>query len=288
MKTSLLIVFLLAGTVISAQPIDTTNLKVKLVDIDLRNYPNVRDFCISEDGDEAFFTVQGEKSTIVCVQRAGGKWLTPKTLPFCDKYMYLEPFLSSDGKKLFFVSNRPVNPKSKQNFDIWYVERTGKQGKWSKPHNLGNTVNSENDEFFPTLSENNNLYFTMVSPNGFGEDDIYFCEWNGSEYAKPVLLDQKINSDGAEYNAFIAKDESFLIYTKHKAKDGFGSGDLYIARKDKNTNQWQVAQNLGGVINSPFMDYCPFYDSKNEMLYFTSKRNSFGLDSKIYKVKVKL
>lgn len=287
--------------------------EVESLAIDLSQYSNVRDFCINQDGDEAFFTIQSinqEISQIVQVKKVNGTWKEPELLPFCDEYNYLEPFLLYDQTKLFFVSNRPTAADAKtakQNFDIWYVKRKSKTDKWSEPFNLGENVNSDGDEFYPTLAENNNLYFTMESSNGLGKDDIYFCEWNGSEYSTPKLLDNTINSEGYEFNAFISRDESFLIYTKYNAKGGEGSGDLYIARKNESNDQWQPAINMGKIINTRFMEYCPFYDSKNHILYFTSKRsnlksgkfNNFKAlnqyistgengSSKIYQIKIEL
>lgn len=243
----------------------------------LNQFLNVRDFCISQNGHEAFFTIQSpgqEISQIAYIKKENNKWLEPELLPFCDKYMYLEPFLSVDGKRLFFVSDRPLDDSNanKKDFDIWYVDRNATNNDWSKPKNLGKPVNSNLDEFYPSVSENNNLYFTMVSPNGLGKDDIYFCKWEAGNYLAPVLLDENINSSGYEFNAFISKKEDFIIFTKYNEKDGLGSGDLYISKKDFN-GTWKKAVNLGAPINTKYMEYCPFYDDKNHILYFTSKRN---------------
>lgn len=282
---------------------------IELVNTDLNKFQNLRDFCISSNEDEAYFTVQSpnqELSKIVCVKNK--KWHYPIILPFCDSYSYLEPFLSNDGKRLYFASDRPKNDTEmlKSDFDIWYVERKDRNSKWSQPLNIGNQINSENNEFYPTLSDNNNLYFTMESDLGLGKDDIYYSKWNGTSYSKPILLDSNINSEGYEFNAFISKEENMLIYTKYNSKDGFGSGDLYISKKDKN-GEWMTAENLGNKINTKYMEYCPFYDSNTNTLYFTSKRsklspksfndiaqyqeyitgNENGL-SKIYKCKIKL
>ncbi|MFZ1702727.1 MAG: hypothetical protein WAT79_00195 [Saprospiraceae bacterium] len=252
--------------------------EIKPFNPSLHALQNVRDFCISPNNEEAFFSVQSpnqDLSQIATIRMENGHWTEPELLPFCDAFMYLEPFLSYDGTKLYFASDRPLDDsiKVKKDFDIWYVERKDNRGEWSKPMNIGSPVNSTFDEFYPTLALNNNLYFTMDAASGLGKDDIYFCEWKGSEYSIPVLLNENINSEGYEFNAFISKDESFLMYTKYNALGGFGSGDLYISRKNEN-GEWQTAKNLGQVINSKYMEYCPFYDATNEILYFTSKRNT--------------
>lgn len=282
---------------------------VELVNPDLNKFQNVRDFCISPYEDEAYFTIQSPNqnlSKIVCVKNK--EWHNPILLPFCDSFSYLEPFLSNDGKRLYFASDRPKTESDtlKSDFDIWYVERKVRNGEWSKPVNIGTNVNSENNEFYPTLADNNNLYFTMEANFGLGKDDIYYCEWNGTSYSKPILLNKNINSEGYEFNAFISKDENILIYTKYNAKDGFGSGDLYVSKRNEQ-GEWKAAENIGNKINTQYMEYCPFYHLPSNTLYFTSKRDNLspktfkGLEqfqeyisgsenglSKIYKCKIKL
>lgn len=265
-RAILFLTILFFGNAVDAQ-------EITLIHPNINDYQNVRDFCIGNE--EVFFTIQSpnqELSQIVCV--TNNRWEQPILLSFNDGYSYLEPFLSQDGKRLYFASNRPKNnvDLAKNDFDIWYVERLHPKDSWSTPINLGNTVNSNADEFYPTLANNGNLYFTMESKYGMGKDDIYYCQWNGKEYSNPILLNENINSDGYEFNAFVSGDEQFLIYTKYNAKDGYGSGDLYLSKKDAN-GQWKPAENMGNKINTKYMEYCPFYDSKTQTLYFTSKRN---------------
>lgn len=261
------------------------SLVVTLFDKSLNQFLNVRDFCIDKNGQEAFFTIQspdGSISQLASIRKSGKNWSEAELLSFCDENSYMEPFLSDDGLRLYFASNRPEKgaKEAARNFDLWYVERKNETDPWSEPVNLGKSVNSENNEFYPTLSKNNNLYFTMDAKTGKGKDDIYFCEWNGKKYVSPILLNDNINSAGYEFNAFISSNEQFLIYTKYNADGGFGSGDLYVAKKDASGN-WQKAENLGSVINTKYMEYCPFYDEKTQILYFTSKRNL--LQSKDFK-----
>ena len=273
-RYNIVIVTLLFLNSLSAQ----TDPELVHFDNKLNEFLNMRDFCISRDGDEAFFTLQSPStaiSQIAVIKKESNHWLDPELLPFCDAFTYLEPFLSSDGNRLFFASDRPLDDSSleKKDFDIWYVDRPHKEAQWSEPKNMGKPVNSDLDEFYPTLSDNNNLYFTMDAPEGLGKDDIYFSKWEDGHYLEPVLLNENINSNGYEFNAFISKKEDFLIFTKYNEKDGHGSGDLYISKKDQN-GKWQKATNMGLPINSKYMEYCPFYDEDNQLLYFTSRRET--------------
>lgn len=278
-RLSLLLIFI--SSLLSAQ----IKSDITQFDKSLNQFHNVRDFSISKDGDEAYFTIQSpnqEISQLAYIKKEDNKWSKPELLSFCDSFKYLEPFLSFNNNRLFFVSDRPLNDSIsiKKDYDIWYVDRNKKNGEWSKPKNIGKPINSELDEFYPSVSKNNNLYFTMVSPDGFGKDDIYYCEWKNNQYSNPILLNENINSNGYEFNAFISEKEDFIIYSKYNQKDGQGSGDLYISKKDTN-GEWGKATNLGIPLNTKYMEYCPFYDEKNQILYFTSKRSN--INSKHFK-----
>ncbi len=243
---------------------------------------NVRDFAIDFYKKEAYLTIHSpneEISAIFKVRQKSGKWGKPKMAPFSGKYRDLEPFLSLDGKRLYFASNRPWNKNNTESkdFDIWYVERENTKEEWGEPVNLGAPVNSEADEFFPSLSANNNLYFTSDRDGSVGKDDIFMAKWDIEHYEEPKALGDEINSENYEFNAFISPDESYLIFTGYSRPDGQGSGDLYISWKKDDI--WQKAQNLGKEINSKSMDYCPFVDSKGN-LYFTSKRSEIEKDKK--------
>ncbi|KXH79720.1 TolB-like translocation protein [Chryseobacterium kwangjuense] len=268
--------FLLIISLFNAQ----NSTAITLFNKKLNSFLNVRDFTLSEDGNEAFFTIQSpnqEISQIACIKKDKNNWSEPELLPFNTAYSYMEPFLADHGKRLYFASDRPLDQTKteKKDFDIWYVERKNKNSAWSEPVNMGKPVNSDMNEFFPSLSDNKNLYFTMDSPAGMGKDDIYFCQWENGKYSDPKILDENINSNGYEFNAFVSKKEDFILFTKYNEKGAQGSGDLYISRKGSD-GKWQKAENLGVPINTKFMEYCPFYDEKEKVLYFTSKRNSLS------------
>lgn len=240
-------------------------------------FPNVRDLTISPNGDEILFSAQsvmGNLSAIVSVNKNGDKWSEPQVVSFSGQYFDIEPFFSKDGLKLYFASNRPLDDDldETKDFDIWYVKRKTLNGPWSNPINMGNPINTKNDEFYPSIADNGNLYFTLDNKELKRKDDIYVSEFKNGSYNTPKVLSDSINSTGYEFNAFIAPDESYLLYTCYNRKDGLGSGDLYISYKTE--NGWTKAKNIGGKINTNKMEYCPFVDTRNNTLYFTSKRDN--------------
>lgn len=240
------------------------------------DYPNVRDFTISADEDEAYFTMQslkGELSVIATLRKLDGKWST-EIVSFSGIFTDLEPFLSPDELRLYFVSNRPIDATTElKDFDIWYVERDHRNESWSEAINLGPIVNTENDEYYPAVSTSKTLYFTRADPNSNSKDDIIVSLWKDGSYTKPRVLGEAVNSDGYEFNAFISPDDDLIIFGGYMRPDGVGDGDLYLSRKDEN-GQWMQAENLGVPINSKHLDYCPFLNLKTKTLYFTSKRTN--------------
>lgn len=244
----------------------------------ISQFPNVRDLAISPFRNEVYFSAQsilGEISSIVYVNQINGKWANPEVAKFSGKYNDLEPFFSPDGLKIYFASNRPLNKKSNdtKDYDIWYVTRKDLNSQWSEPINIGAPINTKDDEFYPSVSNNGNLYFTSTGHHSKGKDDIFVSKYSNNAYQNPESVSDSINSAGFEFNAFIAPDESSIVFTGYNKIDGLGSGDLYISYKKQNGG-WTTAVNLGEEINSVQMDYCPYVDFKTGILYFTSRRSN--------------
>ncbi len=240
----------------------------------MKQFPNVRDIAISPHGHEIMFSAQsvmGNLSAIITIKKEGEKWSIPQVASFSGQYFDLEPFFSNDGLKIYFVSTRPLDASlnTSKDFDIWYAERSSLNDDWSQPINMGSPINTEHGEFYPSIANNGNFYFTRDNPNLKRKDDIYKSTFTNGIYSEPEMLPDTINSAGYEYNAFIAPDESYLIYGCYNKQEGYGSGDLYISYRTD--DGWLEARNLGEVINTKKMDYCPFVDSKTDTLYFTSK-----------------
>ncbi len=255
---------------------DKNGKNTKPYEINLYKFGNVRDFAMNKWGTEIYFSVQSpgsEISAIVwCKKNKKDKWSEPEVLSFSGKFNDLEPFLSWDNTRLYFVSNRPLNKNGTEtkDYDIWYCERNP-AGYWGEPRNLGAPVNSYENEFYPSVTRNGNLYFTNDGKRSKGKDDIFVCKFNDGKYCSPISISDSINTEGYEFNAFVEENEQYMIFTGYNKPDGLGSGDLYISYHSTD-GTWSAPKNMGDV-NSKQMDYCPFVDPNKKTLYFTSKRN---------------
>lgn len=233
-----------------------------------------RDIAISSDNKEVFYTLGDYRQIrriLVRVSQSESGWDRKEVLDFSGMYDDIEPFLSTDGKKLYFVSNRPVNgDTTRQDYNIWFVERTA--DGWTTPEPLPDVINSVKDEFYPSVAANGNIYFTATRQIGPGSEDIFLSKFIDGKYTVPEPLDSAVNTVTYEFNAYVTPDESLIVFSSYGRKDDLGGGDLYYSLRDS-SGRWLQAVNMGTTVNSEKLDYCPFIDSKRGNFYFTSERN---------------
>ena len=234
---------------------------------------NERDFALSPDGKEIYFTIASPRSDFQTIvfskQQQSGAWTKPEIVSFAGNYSDLEPAFSADGNTLYFASNRPTDGHEPKDFDIWKVTREG--DGWRTPVNLGKPVNTEEDEFYPSLTKTGHLYFTAsYQGQGRGREDIYRAEWKNDKYQQPLPLDSAINSKVDEFNAFVSPDEDYILFTCFGRKDDAGGGDLYMSVKNA-LGVWQPARALV-ELNSRYLEYCPYVSPDGKKLFITSTR----------------
>lgn len=212
---------------------------------------NERDFAITPDGNEIFFCREVGKfkyTTILHTQRTGYTWSTPEVFEHCTNpdFKYLEPHISPDGLKLFFISTMPLDSGTTGNEDIWVSEKVN--GNWTHPINLGFPVNTKSKEFFPSVTLDGTIYYTHFDTI-LKDEFIYRSRFMNGEYQQPEKLGSNVNIGKARYNAFVAADESYIIIPAYGRPDSYGGTDYYISFRDSLDN-WSQPINMGPKINS--------------------------------------
>lgn len=222
----------------------------------------------SHDGKELYWSVFINfwgPQVILTMRQENDRWLPPEVASFCGKYGDGNPSFSSDGKKIFFESRRPIiagDPYT-GNTDLWVVERQKHQ--WGTPRNLGNKINSEKWERGPSQSKNGTLYFCSMRDGGFGKMDLYRSEFVNGEFDTPQNLGPNINTTGHESWPFIAPDESYIIYESD-------SGDLFINFRLKD-GTWSKSRNLSKKMNyTGSQNRFPLLSNDGKYLFFVSNR----------------
>lgn len=232
-----------------------------------------RDGCFSSDGTEFYYSLwTGSYGAILWTRLAENGWTDPEIVSFSGQYSDLEPFVTPQGDRLYFASNRPLAGTGEpKDYDIWYVERSG--NGWGEPVNVGPPVNSDKNEFYPSLTADGTLYVTARYAESEGGEDIFRFEATDAAFDGPYNLGPSINSRRDEFNAFVDVSEKFIIFSSFGREDGQGGGDLYVSLRSPD-GSWKPARNLGPTINSPALDYCPWVSSDGRFFVFSSRRQN--------------
>jgi outer membrane protein OmpA-like peptidoglycan-associated protein/tetratricopeptide (TPR) repeat protein len=151
--------------------------------------------------------------------KQGDNWTNGKPLPFNNKvYDVRNPSISKDGKTLYFSSNMPGGFGGE---DIWKVAVNADE--YGTPENLGAKVNTEANESFPFITEDNILFFSSNGKTGFGGLDVFKMDLNKGTEA--INVGEPVNT---------SKDDFAFTYNTTK-KVGFfssnrgGNDDIFKA-----------------------------------------------------------
>ncbi|HLE55742.1 MAG TPA: hypothetical protein VJB15_01530 [Rhodothermia bacterium] len=232
-----------------------------------------RDAAFTPGHSEFYYTLwTGTFGVIVRIHQIEGGWSEPETAPFSGRYSDLEPFVTPDGGRLFFASNRPVvEGGDVKDYDIWFVERQG--GSWGHPIPLGAGVNTPANEFYPSLDREGNLYFTAAYDHSVGGEDIWMSRPEEGGFGAPENVGPGVNTEKDEFNSVISPGGSFLVFSSFGREDGLGGGDLYISFRD-DAGALGTALNAGADINSASLDFSPALTPDGKTFIFSSRRTA--------------
>jgi Tol biopolymer transport system component len=228
-------------------------------------FKNAVGVTFAPDGNTAWVGGMSKGWRILESKLSGGAWSEPAPAAFSADANDGNPFLSPDGRQLFFWSLRPIGGQPRKQAAIWMVERTA--GGWGTPRDAGAPVNTPGDPSAnPAVSSDGTLYFSTKRPDSIGDLDLYRSRRIGVGYAEPENLGAAINSPVHEFDVYVAPGGDYIIFSSDRP-GGAGKADLYISvRKD---GAWTPARNLGPEVNSEASEMCPAVSPGGGNLYFT-------------------
>lgn len=207
----------------------------------------------SSDGKTVYFTrsnyfkrkleVNKERENNLKIFKAtliDGAWKNLEEFPFnSDDYSCGHPTLSEDGKTLFFVSDMPGSIGGTDLYKSQF-----ENGRWTKPTNLGYTVNTAGNEMFPYIHHDGALYFSSDAHNSLGGLDVFITYNNGQRWVQPENLNYPLNSSKDDFGFSLSKDDSSGFVTSSRASaDKIYSFEkfpptfnLYGSAKEKSSN----------------------------------------------------
>ena len=175
------------------------------------------------------------------------------------------PFFSSDGKYIFLFSNAS-NPKS-ANLDLWF-------GKYDKNGVItevtaGVALNSDSSEYYGSVSESGDLYFTSWRKSGNGKADIFTTRFKNGSFSSIVHLDNNVNNIHNNSSPAIAPNGNWMIFCTENTDK---ISDLHVSFEKG--GKWSKPVKLSGKVNTPNLESAPVLTDDGKTLYFSRTEKS--------------
>jgi len=223
----------------------------------------------SPDGDAAYWAAWNgawggdatSTRTIYFSELRDGRWTEPAVAPFSGSFDDDDPFVSPDGRWLYFVSVRPASDGgANSDGDIW---RYGLNGDGFLERLA---VNSDAAEYSPVVAASGALYFASARQGGIGQGDLYRSAYAGNGFATPEILGPSVNSPTGEWNLWVSEDEREILFEASSRSTNLSvPGDLYYSWK---TPAGWVAAIPVSELNTKGSDLLPRVHA--DTLYYTS------------------
>jgi Tol biopolymer transport system component len=183
---------------------------------------------ITTDGSQFYFisdrpaapqsgTNEQRSLDIWVMKKSGAGWSAPVNLgvPVNSGGDEWYPTVAADGT-LYFGSDRA---EGKGRTDLYRARLVN--GKYAVPENLGDSVNTQFDEYEPYIAPDQSyLIFMAARPDGRGGSDLFISYQKNGAWTKAVNLGDKINSSASEYSPKVSPDGRYFFWTSTR---GFGS-----------------------------------------------------------------
>lgn len=168
---------------------------------------------MSIDNKHLFFTVCNDEGgaqvncDIYYSDLKSDEWTEPKKVEGINDPIYWDsqPSLASDGKTLYFCSDRKGG---RGGVDLYKTVRNNATGIWSVPENLGSVINTNGNEMSPFVhSDFQTLYFSSDGHPGVGGNDIFIArKGEDGKWTEPKNIGVPINTTGDDLGFFVSTD----------------------------------------------------------------------------------
>ncbi len=193
------------------------------------------------------------------------------------------PFVPADESFVVFTSRRKDNIGGQVEVDGYYSSdiyiSIPQNDIWTKPKNMGGTVNTRYDEQAVSLTPDGQtmiMYIDHIDSLG----NIYSSMNKAGTFQRMRKLNSNVNSD-FETSGSINRDGNVIFFAS-KRDGGLGETDIYMSRKLPN-GLWAIAQNLGKTINTSYKEDFPEIAPDGKTLYFSSQGHNGMGDFDLFK-----
>ncbi len=173
------------------------------------------------------------------------------------------PSLTIDGKTLVYT-------RRVKNFNEDFYISENNNGNWAKSESLSGAINTEQNEGAQAISQDGQwlIYTGCNFPDGMGNCDLYFSMLTPQGWSEPQNMGGTLNSEFWESAPTLSPDKRDLYFAS-RMQGGYGGSDIYVSRRLPN-GRWGEPKNMGPGVNTAGDESCPFIHADNLTLYFTS------------------
>jgi len=150
------------------------------------------------------------------------QWKTLSSYPHnSTSYSINDVSISEDGTVLFFSSDMKGGRGGNDIYTSVF-----KDGRWSKPINLGEAVNTSGNEIFPYLHRDGSIYFSSDGLPGLGQLDLFKTEFGSGTYSEPQNLGYPVNSSYDDFGLTFDSLATHGYFTSNRKHGGYDD-DIY-------------------------------------------------------------
>jgi outer membrane protein OmpA-like peptidoglycan-associated protein len=228
---------------------------------------------VSTDGKTAYFVsnaITGKGGwDIYMTENVDGKWSAAKNISMINTVSdEMAPYVSLDGKTLYFASN---STESIGGYDI-FKSTKDENGMWSKPQNIGYPINSFSDDIAFSMTANGKEGFISTNRIGStGKNDIFSAEINETPSGMSLLDGRIVSVKGIQlpeqsYMTLKCLDCANATETilTPRMRDG-----VFMAPLEK-CKQYEIAYYYGALTKNPYRN--TFKTSCDEAFELITKR----------------
>lgn len=218
-------------------------------------------------------------TVILSAEWRAGRYQDVRVASFSGIWKDSEPSISPDGKRLYFVSNRPVTPggsplvatRGRLSFpgaNLWYVERHG--NGWGEPVHIGGEIARVPMVYNPVVAASGNLYFSAHREDSGPGYQIYLARPEGTGWSVPKQVTLGKGVQANHMDPAIDPRERFILFAGDEG-DSAGSADIYIAFRTP-AGEWGKPIRLPGDVNTMYLENAPTLGRAFGELFVTSMR----------------
>lgn len=191
-----------------------------------------------------------------------------------------EPHVSADGRRLYFVSNRPVaedpveaewNGRRFPGAQIWYVALDESGEVSGEPQRVQGETNAVTMVYNPATTANGDLYVSSHRRGSGPGYQIYVARWDADRGAHGAVEQLDLGPvERSRMDPTLSPDGQWLAYAGDEG-DSLGSADIYVTQR-QNDGRWGPSKRLPAPVNSMWLENAPAWGEQAGVLYVTSAR----------------